>query len=240
MAVNVITPLSWDTRFFGYPIAKIVLDSKASGMLERLFKQLRDEKFMLAYVFANPDAKPINDAIMRLGGVLIDQKVIFEKMTEAQAPVHHAVHEYRGTKVTDNLLRLVLQAGGHSRFRLDHHFTHNEYERLYAEWLRKSLSKAIALKTFVIKSGSQIAGLTTLGKKAGKAYIGLVAVDEQSRGLGLGSDLVHHADCVAQRLGFPRIQVVTQLHNDGACRLYKKCGFQIANVTNVYHYWNLQ
>ena len=130
-------------------------------------------------------------------------------------------------------------SGEFSRFRLDRRFISNEYERLYVEWLRKSLNKTIAFKTFVAREKTEIAGLITLGKKKECADIGLVAVDEKYRGRGIGRDLIRFADNAAFTMGFKQIQVVTQKKNWGACRLYEKCGFKMNNVINVYHYWRV-
>jgi ribosomal protein S18 acetylase RimI-like enzyme len=30
---------------------------------------------------------------------------------------------------------------------------------------------------------------------------------------------------------------VTQGHNEAACNLYRKCGFQVAHVEDYYHLW---
>jgi dTDP-4-amino-4,6-dideoxy-D-galactose acyltransferase len=132
---------------------------------------------------------------------------------------------------------LVLQAGLFSRFRLDINFSDKEYEKLYIEWLTKSINKTLAIKTFVVKNGSEIIGITTLGERSKFADIGLVAVDKNFRGRGIAYDLIHSADNTACGLGYDEIKVVTQLQNKGACRLYEKCNFQIESITNVYHYW---
>ena len=95
----------------------------------------------------------------------------------------------------------------------------------------------MAKNTFVALKDSDIIGITTLGEKSGSGEIGLVAVDEKFRGLGIAYDLIHYTDNAAFDHGYSKISVVTQLDNKGACRLYEKCNFQIESITNVYHYW---
>jgi dTDP-4-amino-4,6-dideoxy-D-galactose acyltransferase len=33
------------------------------------------------------------------------------------------------------------------------------------------------------------------------------------------------------------LEVPTQLDNIQACRFYEKCGFQIKEIKNIYHFW---
>jgi dTDP-4-amino-4,6-dideoxy-D-galactose acyltransferase len=39
--------------------------------------------------------------------------------------------------------------------------------------------------------------------------------------------------------GARRAEVVTQLANRGACRLYQSCGYQLQDVVDYYHFWPL-
>jgi dTDP-4-amino-4,6-dideoxy-D-galactose acyltransferase len=233
-----IKHLSWDSRFFGYPVAKICLTTDDIGHLRPIFEKLTAKNYRLAYFFTPPEQKGLNNRILEMGGILADQKVTYMKQTEKQIVFKHQIEEYQEKKIDDRLKSLVLQAGEYSRFRTDKAFVNNEFSRLYIEWLRKSINKTIARKTLVVKRDFQIAGFITLGEKAGKADIGLVAVDGRYRGLGIGNDLIRSADGSAHDMGLATIQVVTQMRNRDACRIYEKCGFKIHNIVNVYHYWS--
>lgn len=237
MQVNAVERLGWDSQFFGYPVGRIVFDKDGQYDLNELFRFLISEKIRLTYLFVNVNEIELNEDIVRKGGILVDQKTLFSKTAEGHNTNSDYIDEFEGTEIDESLIQLVLQAGLYSRFRLDPNFTKNEYERLYIEWLKKSLNKSIALKTFIVKKDTRIVGLTTLGKRFGYADIGLVAVDNNFRGQGIASDLINYADNTALVLGFKEIKVVTQLQNKGACRLYEKCNFQIENITNIYHYW---
>lgn len=235
--MNEIEYLDWDSRFFGYKIAKVTLDHNAHAILDQLFKQMADEKYCLTYFFTPPNEKEINSYIKTKGGELVDQKTVYFKPTEKHYNFSHEIVEYKEIEATKKLKELILQAGEFSRFRVDKKFTNNEYEKLYLEWLKKSLNNSIAQKNFVIIKDNEIKGITTLGTKDSNADIGLVAVDEKYRGQSMGYDLIRYADTIAYEMGFNNIQVVTQLQNTGACRLYEKCKFSIKNITNIYHLW---
>lgn len=237
MQKNRIEPLAWDSQFFGYPIARIAIDQIGSEKLDHLFKQLASENFRLTYFFVPPVEKEINRCIIKKGGVLVDQKAVFLKPTEKHCEFSNHISEFQGAEINERLIKLALQAGLFSRFRIDKNFTNKEYERLYIEWITKSVNKEISFKTLVALKGSDIIGITTLDNEKKHAHIGLVAVDEMCRGQGIGRDLILNADTIAFAMGFKEIKVVTQLQNKGACKLYEKCDFHIASITNIYHYW---
>jgi dTDP-4-amino-4,6-dideoxy-D-galactose acyltransferase len=237
MQLNIIEPLEWDSRFFGYPIVRIVFDQIGSEYQDKLLRQLTLEKVRLAYLFVPPSEKILNKSIIRKGGILVDKKTLFSKEPERHLKYANNIIEFNDTELNGRLIELVLLAGLYSRFNIDKKFTSNEYEKLYIEWLKKSLEKKLALKTFVATIGTDIVGLTTFGKKKEHADIGLVSVDEKFRGLGIASDLIHYADNAAFDYGYNKIEVVTQLDNVKACKLYEKCNFQIESILNIYHYW---
>ena len=191
----------------------------------------------MTYLFVQPKEEELNNCIKNRGCNLVDQKVTFSKKTEKHNKFSSNIIEYQGKEINERLNNLVLQAGLYSRFRLDENFSNKEYERLYIEWLYKSLMKTIAIKILVAKKGPSIIGITTLDKKTNYADIGLVAVDGNFRGQGIGYDLIHSSDSIAYEMGFNEIKVATQLKNKEACRLYEKCHFQIEKITNIYHYW---
>lgn len=237
MQKNKIETLEWDSRFFGYLVARITLDQEGSDKLDHLFLNLESEKFRVTYFYVPPEEKELINRITKKGGILVDQKVVFSKTTERHNQYSNDIIEFQGIDINERLIELVLQAGKYSRFRLDENFNKKEYQRLYIEWLSKSIKKEIAFKTLVAKNGSDIIGITTLGEKTRFADIGLVAVDEHFHGQGIGCDLIHSADTLAYEKGIKEIKVVTQFENKGACRLYEKCHFHIEKITHIYHYW---
>lgn len=237
MENNALNYLNWDSQFFGYSVAKIFFDNNAYSSLDELLTRLRAEKIRLTYFFVPVSEIRLNKLISNKGAILVDQKTTYFKKTEKQERYLNHINEFQGTEINDKLIELGLQAGLFSRFRLDDNFSQKDYERLYIEWLTKSINKELALKTFIALDDSGITGISTLGAKDGVAEIGLVAVDRNFRGNGIGSDLIHMAENDAYLMGFREIKVVTQLQNKIACKLYEKCNFSIESIVNVYHYW---
>jgi len=237
MIPNIVEPLEWDSQFFNYPVAQIVVNHQGFGLLNVLFRELALKKIHLTYIFVPASEEELNKEISNRGCLLVDQKTVFSKRTQKHSKFSNRIIDYQGTEINESLIKVVLQAGEFSRFRTDTSFSNNEYKRLYVEWVKKSVSGELSKKVFVAVINSEIAGITTLGEKDGNAAIGLVAVDKNLRGKGIGYDLIHKADNFAFNLKHNEIKVVTQLHNKAACKLYKKCNFSIESITNVYHFW---
>ena len=64
-----------------------------------------------------------------------------------------------------------------------------------------------------------------------------VAVAAEVRGKGIGSALMHAAHRWMQHRGAREAQVVTQLVNLPACRLYERSGYRLSRVQHYFHFW---
>ncbi len=229
----VINKVEWDSAFFGYSVGRVDLDSFETVKPEEFYSLSAEYK--LIYIFTETELLDLPDSIQ-----LIDKKVTFKRKT-ANSPFLGDVsniHSYYGP-ISDDLLTLTLQSGIYSRFRLDKNFKCNEYEKMYKIWIEESLNRKNALEVFVYTEGGSLLGFITLGEKKGIADIGLIAVSEQSRGMKIGSSLVNYAVFKSFNIGYSEIQVVTQLENLAAIKLYEKAGFNYLKTICIYHYWNI-
>jgi hypothetical protein len=82
MFINAIECLEWDSQFFGYSVAKIVLDAQGYYLIEDLFKQIVTKKIRLTYLFVPISQTKLNNLISDKGSILVDQKTVFSKKTE--------------------------------------------------------------------------------------------------------------------------------------------------------------
>jgi len=237
MYSNKLTQLDWDSQFFGYPVARIMFDHNGGSLAEETFREISGSNYRLVYLYAPSDDDELNRVITGKGGKLFDNKVLFVKQPEPHSQFINQIRDYGCEKPDVKLIELSLEAGLFSRFRLDYNFVNGEFERLYTRWITDSVSGLIAFKVIVAVSGNDVIGVTTIGEKNGCADIGLVAVDRNHTGKGIGYDMIRFADDVAYVMKYDRITVITQMQNTAACRLYKKCNFVPENITNVYHYW---
>ena len=233
-----IETLDWDSRFFGYSVGKIEISHLTPEKLRALLANLKDN-FKLVYWFVDPKDKTANTAAKENGGLLVDQKTTYliKIPPKGRRKKDFRVKSYLGKPPNKRLRLLALEAGIYSRYRVDPNCVSGEFEKLYAEWVRKSLNGEIAKDVLVYVEKGKEVGFITLGEKAGHCNIGLIAVSTEMRGKGIGKKLVNAGFEKGRKWGYKAINVVTQKANKGACNFYEKLGFKIDSVVNVYHFW---
>jgi dTDP-4-amino-4,6-dideoxy-D-galactose acyltransferase len=231
--------LEWDSRFFGYKIAAI----KASGIslirLNQIIGELREKEIRLAYCFASPDDKISNDSYKQLSALLADEKITYSiqpgETINLPSPVN--IVPYQLNYASEKIITLALQSGIFSRFKVDPSFQNKEFEKLYIEWIEKSVNKTLASEVLVYMEEGEIYGFITLAMHGITGSIGLIAVDEKQRGKAIGKKLIHAGLLYFKDLKSEAVEVVTQKANITACRFYESCGFGIKNIVNIYHLW---
>lgn len=223
--------LTWDSEFFGYRVATIDVNAAITtgpGVVEQLFAN----NVRLAYYAGS---KPLDIADNDLFEIkLVDRKVTYAKLIEEQAPQH--VVPYTQTYPDEALMELAVRSGKYSRFSVDSNIDPKHFRELYRQWIIKSVSKELADEVLVYQENEMLMGFVTIGKKNGRADIGIIAVDERFGRRGIGRALMSAAEHYASK-NFTAIQVVTQADNIAACKLYEHCGFRPEKLEYFYHLW---
>jgi dTDP-4-amino-4,6-dideoxy-D-galactose acyltransferase len=227
-----IRRLDWDSRFFDYEVGRF--DSSIIDILDLDLFIKSAKYFKLVYLFSST---PINNPLLNL----VDKKVTFYRKTENFHQNTPQIQSFcNDSDSFENIRDLAIQSGKYSRFLIDKNFKNNEYEKLYSKWIESSVYDDRSLDIRIFKEDNKILGFTTIEKKDDNlADIGLVAVDSEDRGKKIGTKLIENSINVAFKNGLQNIQVVTQLDNKPAVKLYSKCGFKICKTEYIYHYWNL-
>lgn len=228
-----IERLEWDSVFFGYEVGKIQINSQDIINFDVFFEQAK--KYKLIYVYSDVT---LTDSRFKL----VDRKVIFYQKIKKEKPERNPIMETFNKEVHDynQIKQLALESGVYSRFFLDQNFNCNEYVRLYSRWIKNAVNKVNTFDVIVAIKNNDIIGFTTLNKKSDVlSDIGLVAVSKEFRGLGIGKKIINESIWRAKQSGFNEIQVVTQLENIAAMRLYTSTNFKIEKTTNIYHFWNI-
>lgn len=235
-----IKSLIWDSEFFNLKIGLIEIENQAN------LSELKNGDFDLIYVFSKEiiDLQNISFEL-----TLVDEKIKFLKQIGIQelGPTSQLeVKEFSNDDfdlLSENqkleFLDLVFLSGHLSRFKIDQNFPENSFERLYMEWINKSL-KQENIKVFVVQERTKIVAFATLEifNDLKLSKIGLIAVDIDYQGLGIGKQLLNAIQSVSMRLNLKSMVVKTQANNIRAMQAYSKFGFNIAKRTYIYHLWN--
>lgn len=226
-----IEKLTWDSDFFGYNVGRIIFGDAITRDHLNMLKVPKG--FRLVYAFSQSKLPHEFDEH------LADRKIVFHK---------HLSDINNGILITDfdlnthswdELVSLAYLSGSFSRYKTDNNFKNDEFRQLYDQWIQNSLNNSNT-RILVTTSGSTITGFITVELfHDEKAKIGLVSVNENFQGRGLGSMLIKMAENVALQSGRTILQVATQFDNKPAMTLYDKNGFETLSSTFIYHLWKL-
>ena len=174
-----------------------------------------------------------------MSGFLADKKITFinEITQENNFVDSDYIKPYKLNYASEKLKLLALQSGLYSRFRIDPYFNKDEYQKLYLEWIKKSVQKIMATEILVYYKDNDEKGFVTLGITDGIGSVGLIAVDELERGNSIGKKLMFAALNYFKENKINVVEIVTQKANTVACGFYQSLGFKKKNIVNVYHIW---
>lgn len=235
-----VHPLSWDSDFFRLSIGKIQPRRANQEEISFAFNQFWENGGDLVYWASDPDDSNSRDAAIYNNGILIDNKTTFHAIIENIKPVSIKNHIYKFDPSFDNrskIVSLAVQAGQFSRFNIDPRMPEFSGKRLYECWIEKSFSGELADEIFIAKINNEIVGLVTVSAVNQSGDIGLLSVDSESRGQGIGKDLVSAALQWCSEKGCNTVSVVTQGNNLPACQVYSRSGFKVFQVDHYYHFW---
>ena len=242
-----ITPVQWDSQFFGFPVGKIDLSSDYSK--EELETTLRDAhaKYRLLFVSILNEA-PDSLALLDNQCPCYVRKLSFKKdVPKNVEQFDSCIRTYTSTFCTPALERLAIQSGTMTQFRQDPELAPH-FERLFLTWINFAVTKELADSIWTWHEEGQHLGLVTVrcakrvdpetGKMEREGRIGMLAVDAKYRRRGIGTSLIKACDLWCSSLNIPVNAIVTQRDNEPAIALCKKLGFQQDHEVFVYHYWS--
>ncbi len=224
--------LKWDSEFFNFKVGKLTCDYISKAEFMNLSENLKEKGYRLIYLFSQNE-------IEFLSKYLVDKKVTYSKKINLSKTINidTNIKLYRKNLPNKKLIELSIQSGIYSRFRVDKNISKEKFEQLYKLWITNSVNKKIADETFIYSLKDDIVGFITIKTNPNSGTIGLIAVDQKHRGMGIGSKLIQATEhyCLTQNIHI--LSVVTQKDNIPACKLYEKNGFKIKSLEYVYHIW---
>ncbi|NOR87168.1 MAG: GNAT family N-acetyltransferase [Bacteroidales bacterium] len=226
-----VKKLEWDSNLFGYSIGFVEVNEEVGFDEVKFIEEAKSYK--LVYVIASDE---LNST---LNLRLVDRKVVFTKDLEYKENEAEIV-EFNSKKHSyQELLDLAYLSGNSSRFYKDTNFKNNEFEKLYKQWIDKSISNEIAFKVLIKFVHNKLAGFVTLSSKdTSTSQIGLIAVNGLFQGRNIATNLINECEYFAFKKKHLILDVATQLDNKPAMKLYESNKFKIKSINYIYHFWN--
>jgi dTDP-4-amino-4,6-dideoxy-D-galactose acyltransferase len=218
--------VEWDSHFFKARIGKVV--NLEQFDIRELLVEKEKNNFDRVYLFSKNKLTCSHNVLF-----LADEKVTFHKEIDLQIQATKYTNKYEGN-ITDDLIDLTLLSGHKSRFKLDLFFTH-KFKDLYLKWLQNSLNKSFADEVLIAEMDYKTVGFVSVRKVINTGHIGLIAVNENHHGKGIGKDLLQAAENWYIKNNITTCEVVTQLSNRQACKFYESFGYSLNKIEYVYH-----
>ena len=229
------TFLKWDSNFFDKQIAQINGCNSDDKTIIAEINSLFQKGIECIYLNIN---RTIN--LSEFDSILVDKKRTYihnnpnHKYLNFSDNISIQSPKFQGK--SSDLYSLGIQSGEYSRFKLDSHFSKEDFENLYKRWVDNSLNEEFADYVITAIDSSPI-GFVTAKINLDRIKIGLIATDKLYRGKGVGTLLMQEIQNEASKKSL-KVEVVTQAENLPACRFYEKSGFTISDEIFVYHIWN--
>ena len=229
------TYLSWDSEFFGFPIARIDIGTDDAQALQTEVLRADADRIECLYCLCPAIRNDVLRAAVDLGFRPYDVRLELELTigTDASAPP-----PAREATLADgpSLERIARESLVGTRFWNDDRFSRERVKDLYAAWVQRAFSTPATRRTLI---GGDSEGFVVCAVDTARSLgtIELIAVAEAARASGLASDLMVSAHRLFARAGLSRAVVVTQVANIAAQRLYQRLGYQTSGADFWLHRW---
>jgi dTDP-4-amino-4,6-dideoxy-D-galactose acyltransferase len=235
--------LPWDSEFFGFSIGRVRGDTLDENQLAEIDRWSRSEAVTALYFLARPDDPGTIHTVENGGFRLVDIRVTFEYKFEPKSVPRPNSDEprTRAAKQEDlpALQAIARTAHSDTRFFNDPGFPASRAQALYAKWIELECKGRAQHVIVPVSDQDKALGYLSchLDEASGVGQIGLVGIEQASRGKGLAKAAVAEALRWFNSRAAQRVGVVTQGKNVAAQRLYQRCGFLISDLQLWYHKW---
>lgn len=214
--MNLIKRKNWDSDFFGYEIFEVKSENFQAAILEKELIDLNNSGVVLVYLITQAESKDLET----LGCRLVDIKVLYSKEVEKEyTATDKKIHSFPPVNSHTPLIDLALDSGKYSRFKLDAGFLNQEFEKLYTEWIKRSVNSEIAHEVLVFRENNENLGMVTIAIDNRKAWIGLISVREGHRGKNIGNQLLNAANNYDTKLDCANKCIYSKTKLPGLCIL---------------------
>ena len=230
--------LPWDSNHFGLRIGRVKSARPEESSMADISRWASDQSIDCLYLLADPDPRTLR-VVAGAGFRFVDVRATLE-FGLSEHPMQELAQEVRPATTDDvpNLRRIAGESHRDSRFYADGNLPRALCDELYRIWIERScVDPAFASEVLVAERNSRAVGYVSYLLSSAEAEIGLVGIDRDFRGQGIGGQLLSETLRRIGAGGGRRVRVVTQGSNVPAQRLYQSLGFRTSSIGLWYHGW---
>lgn len=226
--------LEWDSLFFKLKIGRVDVDVATKENIMDLLFLKRQSGYELIYLFADLIDEKSKSWLCEKKITPVDIKTTFHKAILDQTQINDInIDKYVGV-TSPKLLNLAFESGHKSRYLKDERLNFR-FKDMYQTWIEKSVNGELADIVLASYHDNEIRGFVTIKKTIRSGIIGLIAVDKNFRGRGIGRGLLMAAEYWCSSVDCDELIVSTQSDNLEACNLYLKTGFTRLKSQYIFH-----
>ncbi len=237
--------LEWDSDFFGISVGSVRNRVASESHLDSMLMELSGSNLNLVYVTVPIDRPALITRILHeKGAILADTRaemaIDMKKYHSPQAVI----------KSTDFILRTAenedaASAGelasccfrGLTRFYRDPRLSDRKCDELYRIWAERDIRTGENISLLCTFKGKLAGFCTVVCTEDENARIGLIGVDSELRGCGIGQALLKKTAGILREKGIEHLIAITQLASIGAIRMYERAGFLLRETSILVHLW---
>ena len=235
--------LAWDSEFFDHRIAMVEGNHLRVQDWSPIADWCMAERIECLYFLAESNSAETIESAEELGFGLKDLRVTYEwKQTigmlgiRPQIAPSVRVRPYGDVDLGD-LVRIARAAHSNTRFFFDRRFDSQKAGLLYERWIRRACEGDAQCVLVGESDGNPAGYLSCHLAETGAGQIGLVAVDPELHGRGIGRAMIEAALRWFEAQGASSLSVITQGRNIAAHRFYQSAGFLMTGTQFWYHKW---
>ncbi len=232
--------LEWDSQFFQKRIGRVTTTNMLDQNADEVDAWANDNLIDCVYYLADGlESKSVRAAEVH-NYHLMDLRVTYAiDLAKNKLDLSSELNIRMALK--EDLVEIKRMAGGFhgiSRFFADDHFSRKKCTELYETWIERDFNDTDR-NLWVSEDQGIITGYTSASiiPNNNVAEIGLVGVNPNYRGQGIGYQLQLAVLNQIRQLGSNQVEVVTQGRNISAQNLYQKCGYHLKSIDLWYHKW---
>lgn len=225
----------WDTNFFGFSVAKTVMDYLSSNPMDKL-KLLHDSEItLIVFNSSKPDFEKVFNKYYKI--VKVYTRIPIIKEVKKITTNHPNISSFEGELPTPELFALAKLAGKEGRFGRDSNISKTQYDKIFEEWIINSVNRTVADEVLVFKHNGKVVGFGSIKIEGENGFAPLFAVDRKYEGKGVSFALMRAIENKLIEEKCKYLVSGTQEINKKALSSFKRFGFELQTPEYVYHLW---